>query len=143
MRCVDVNVLIYAHRPESPDHDQYRSWLENARISPEPLAVPSIVERGFLRVVTHPRIFKEPSPTTIAIDFLDGLRSSPATVTVEPSPRHWEIFTAFVRHVTATGNGIPDAYLAALAVDLGATWYSSDRGFARFPELRWRHPIDE
>ncbi len=142
MRCVDVNVLVYAHRRESPDHDAYRAWLEDARRANEPLGLSDAVGSGFLRVVTHPRIFREPTPRNVAIAFIDGLRQSPATTLVHPGERHWHIFLDLCDQVGASGNLIPDAYLAAVAIEQGATWVSADRGFARFSQLRWVHPLD-
>jgi hypothetical protein len=142
MRCVDVNVLVYAHRPESPDHERYRAWLEQARRDDEPLALSSLVLSGFLRVVTHHRVFREPTPLATAVDFVQALRSSPNAVSVSPGERHREIFVGLCREVGARGNDVPDAYHAAVAVENGATWYSADRSFARFRTLRWAHPLD-
>jgi toxin-antitoxin system PIN domain toxin len=143
MRCVDVNVLVFAHRLEAPNHDRYRAWLDEARSGEEPLGLAEPVLAGFLRVVTHPRIFREPTPLDIALDFVEGLLRSPTATRVVPGERHWSLFTELCRRVAATGNLVPDAYLAALAVELGATWVTADRGFARFPGLRWRHPLDD
>ena len=82
MRCVDVNVLVYAHRPESPHHDRYRACLDEARLGREPLGLSDLVASGFLRVVTHPRVFREPSPLDVATEFVAALRGSPATTPV-------------------------------------------------------------
>jgi hypothetical protein len=142
MRCVDVNVLVYAHRPEAVEHASYRAWLDEARAAVEPLGLAAVVSSGFLRVVTHPRIFKEPTPLSIAIEFLEALRDSPSTVPVVPGDRHWHIFTELCRRIDARGNTVPDAYLAAVAIEQGATWVIADRGFAGFPGLRWSHPLE-
>ena len=142
MRCVDVNVLVYAHRRESPDHERYRDWLEQVRRDDEPLALSSFVLSGFLRVVTHHRVFKEPTPLAAAVEFVEALRSSPNAVSVGPGERHWDIFLQLCREVDARGNDVPDANHAAIAVENGATWYSADRSFARFRSLRWIHPLD-
>lgn len=142
MRCVDVNVLVYAHRPESPDHERYREWLEQVRRDDEPLALSSLVLSGFLRVVTHHRVFREPTPLATAVDFVEALRSSPNAVPVSPGERHWDIYMELCREVGAHGDDVPDAYHAAIAVEHGATWYSADRGFARFRSLRWVQPLD-
>lgn len=141
MLCVDVNVLVYAHRPDAPDHDAYRSWLDAARRGSEPVGVPAIAASGFLRIVTHPRIFNDPTPLPIGLDFLEALRSSPAVVPVVPGERHWAIFTALCRDLGARGNVVPDAFLAAIAIEQNATWISADRGFGGYPGLRWRHPL--
>lgn len=142
MRCVDVNVLVYAHRLESPDHDLYREWLDAARKGNEPLGLSDLVASGFLRVVTHPRIFREPTPIDVALQFIDALKSSPATTSFFPGERHWEIFIDLCRRVGAKGNLIPDAFLAAMAIEHGTTWVSADRGIARFPDLRLLHPLE-
>jgi len=141
MLCVDVNILVYAHRRESPNHDGYRMWLDQARGGVEPLGVPAVVLSGFLRVVTHPRVFKEPTPLDLALEFVEALRSSPAVVPVVPAERHWQIFTGLCRQLDARGNTVPDAFLAAIAIEQGATWVSADRGFAGFPGLRWIDPL--
>ncbi len=142
MRCVDVNVLVYAHRPESPDHHDYRAWLDDARTGDEPLGVSDLVLSGFLRIVTHPRVFRDPSPLDTALDFAEALRTAPSALTVAPGSRHWAIFARLCRSADARGNLVPDAYLAAMAMERGATWYSADRSFARFSGLRWRHPLE-
>lgn len=142
MRCVDVNVLVYAHRAEAPEHDRYRDWLEEARLGGEPLGLADSVLAGFLRVVTHPRVFRDPTPLSTAIEFVDVLLASPAVVRVHPGDRHWMIFSDLCRNADATGNLVPDAYLAALSIELGAAWITADRGFARYPGLKVRHPLD-
>lgn len=142
MLCADVNVLVYAHRPESPGHAGCRAWLEGARAGLEPLGLSDVALSGFVRVVTHPRVFKEPTPTGTALAFCDALLSSPSVSRVAPGERHWQIFADLCRRVDATGNVVPDAFLAALAVELGATLITADRSFGRFPTLRWRHPLE-
>ena len=142
MRCVDVNILVFAHRPESPDHDRYLEWLTAALAGGEPLGLADAVLAGFLRIVTHPRVFREPTPTAVALEFLDVLLASPAALRIGPGGRHWSIFTDLCQRLGVTGNGVPDAYLAALAIAQGASWVTADRGFARYPGLRVLHPLD-
>ncbi|MGH3326729.1 MAG: type II toxin-antitoxin system VapC family toxin [Streptomycetales bacterium] len=142
MRCVDVNVLVYAHREESPSHRDYLAWLNEARVGPEPLGVADLVLSGFLRVVTHPRVFREPTPLSAAVTFVSALRTSPAVVPLAPGVRHWSLFVDLCRRGRATGNLVPDAFLAALAVEHGATLCTADRGFGRFPHLRWEDPLE-
>lgn len=141
MRCVDVNVLLYAHRRDTPEHEGYRDWLEEARRGDEPLAFPSVVLAGFVRVVTHPRIFREPTPLDEALGFVEALRSGSNVLSAEPGGRHWSIFARLCRDGDARGNLVPDAHLAAIALEHGATLFSADRGLARFEGLRWRHPL--
>jgi len=142
MFCVDVNVLVYAHRRDTERHTQFRDWLDEARTGSEPLGVIDLVLSGFLRVVTHPRVFADPTPLDAALTFADEIRSSPAVVRVEPGERHWDIFSRLALGAEVRGNLVPDAYLAATAMEHGATWVTADRGFARFTGLRWTHPLD-
>jgi len=141
MLFVDVNILIYAHRPESPRHSDYRTWLEAARVGDEPVGISDQVLAGFVRVSTHPRIFTDPTPPEVALAFAAALRSSPAAVVVSPAERTSSIFEDMVRKTGAKGNAVPDALIAAMAIEQGATLISADRSFARFPRLMWRHPL--
>lgn len=143
MRGVDVNVLVHAHREDSPNHARYRAWLERACVADEPLGVGSLVLSGFVRVVTHPRVFADPSPLEVALGFAEAIRQAPSVLALAPGRRHWDIFARLCEQADARGNLVPDAYLAAMAIEVGASWYSADRDFARFPGLRLRHPLDE
>lgn len=142
MRCVDVNVLVYAHRQDLEEHGHHRSLLESFANDNEPLGLADVVVSGFLRVITNRRIFPAPTPPSVAWNMVDALLDAPAAVLVRPGQRHWELFTALVHDVDARGNDIADAYLAAYAVENNATWVSADRGFARFVGVRWLHPLD-
>lgn len=138
----DVNVLVYAHRSERPEHHETRAWLEEAINGPQPYGLADIVLSGFLRVVTHPRVFEVPTPLATALAFVAELRERPNRVDVTPGARHWSIFAELCRGADARGNRVPDAYLAALAIESGCEWITTDRGFARFPGLRWGAPLD-
>lgn len=138
----DVNVLVYAHREDAPRHDDYRRWLEDVLRSPEAYGLSDLVLSGFLRVVTHPRIFDPPSSLEAALQFVSEVRDRPNRISVAPGPRHWQIFRQLCQHQRARGNLVPDAYLAALAIESGSEWITTDRDFARFSELRWRHPLE-
>ncbi|GMU77336.1 MAG: hypothetical protein AMXMBFR46_01370 [Acidimicrobiia bacterium] len=106
----------------------------------EPVGLSQHVAAGFLRVVTHPRIFREPTPTRVALQFVDAMRASPAVTAIDPGARHWGIFTGLCRSLGLRGNDVPDAFLAAIALEHGATWVTSDHGFGRFPGLRTARP---
>ncbi len=142
MLLADVNPLIYAHRPESPRAGEHRDWLEGALSGPEPFGVSELVCSAFLRIVTNHRVFTDPTPPDVALQFCAAVMDAPAAVAVRPGPRHWGLFTGLCAQVQARGNVVPDAYLAALAIEHGATWVTTDRGFARFPGLRWRVPLE-
>ena len=142
MQLVDVNVLIYAFREESRDHLRYRQWLEDLALSGESFAVPELVLSSFLRLVTNGSIFKPGTPLRTALAFVEAIRDEPSYVRLAPGPRHWAIFTGLCDSSAATGNLVADAYLAALAIEHGGEWITADRDFARFPAVRWRHPLD-
>ena len=100
-----------------------------------------LVLSGFVRVTTHPRVFREPTPLESALSFAAEVRDRSNCVVVSPGERHWEIFSRLCREAGAKGNLVRDAYLAALAQEWGCEWITTDRDFARFPGLRWRHPL--
>jgi predicted nucleic acid-binding protein len=78
----------------------------------------------------------------IAMQVAASLRTHPNAVTLAPGERHWEIFQRLCQEVNTKGNLIPDAYLAALAIETGLEWITTDRDYARFLGLRWKHPLD-
>lgn len=137
----DVNVLVYAHREDSPHHARCRQWLESALNGHESYGVSELVLSGFVRVVTHPKVFAKPSPLADALAFCEQLRGRPNCVTVTPGHRHWAIFCELCAEAAAKGNLVPDAYLAAMAVEAGCEWITTDRDFSRFKGLRWRNPL--
>ena len=138
----DVNVLVYAQSARAEQHERYALWLNRLVESDAPFGMSDVVLSGFIRIVTHPTILTPPTPLPDALEFVARLRERPNFVSVAPGLRHWEIFTSLCRRVGAKGNAVPDAYLAALAIESGSEWVTTDRGFARFPGLRWRHPLD-
>ena len=137
----DVNVLVYAHREDAENHAAYRDWLGGVVNADEAYAVSDLVLSGFVRVVTHPRVFREPSPIGAALAFAAELLGQPHCVPVRPGARHWGIFGRLCRESGARGNLVPDAFLAALAIEAGCEWITTDRDFSRFRGLRWRHPL--
>jgi toxin-antitoxin system PIN domain toxin len=141
MILLDVNVLVYAHREDAPDHAAYRSWLEEVLKAQQPYGVSDLVLSGFLRVVTHPSIFDPPSSLAAALQFAEQVRSRPNAVQLAPGPRHWGIFRRLCESAEVKGNLVPDAFLAALAIETGSEWITTDRDYTRFPGLRWRHPL--
>lgn len=138
----DVNILIYAHNQLAEDHPRFKSWLEDLTNGDEAFGLADLVLSGFLRIVTNPRVFTPPTTPQAALDFVQRIRGRPNCVGVAPGPRHWDIFTNLCRASSARGNLVPDAYLAALAIESGSEWITTDGDYARFPGLRWRRPFD-
>ena len=141
VRVADVNVLIYAHREEVLDHDEYARWLIELVEADEPFGSSEIAASGFLRIVTSPRIFEPPTPLATALAFVGEIHARPNCVRLRPGPEHWAIFTRLCQAVKARGKLVADAYHAALAIEHGCELATTDADFARFPGLRWRHPL--
>jgi toxin-antitoxin system PIN domain toxin len=142
MLLCDVNVLVYAHRQDVADHARYLGWLEQVMVTESAFGISELVLSGFVRIVTHPRVFHDPSPLEAALAFAAALRDHPHAIAVAPGSQHWDIFARLCGAARARGNLIADAYLAALAIESGSEWITTDRDYARFPGLRCRHPLD-
>ncbi len=142
MMLVDANVLVYAHNVNADRHLEYRGWLHEMLAGPEPYAVSDFALNGMVRVITDRRIFSPPTPLPRALAFADEIRNQPHAEVVNPGPRFWPIFTDQCGKAGAVGKLIPDAYLAALAIEHGCELITTDGDFERFPGLRWRHPLD-
>ena len=137
----DVNVLVYAHREDAIDHLAYHDWLERVVNGDEAYGVSELVLSGFIRIVTHPKVFRAPTSPADAFAFAAQVRMQPNCIRIEPGVRHWQIFERLCRESGARGNLVPDAYFAAMAIESGCEWITTDRDFSRFDGLRWRHPL--
>jgi len=138
----DVNVLVYAFRTEHPRHAEFRRWLNELVNAPAAYGMSDLVLSGFVRVVTHPKAFRIPNSIDSAVAYASMVRGRRNCVHIAPGERHWAIFEDLCLRTEAKGNIVPDAFLAALAIENGCEWVTTDRHFARFPGLRWRHPLD-
>ena len=141
MLLIDVNVLVYAHREDASNHRAFISWLSDVANGERAYGISDIVLSGFIRIVTHPRVFDPPSSISDALAFANQVRQQPNCIQVSPGPRHWSIFEKLCRSGGVKGNLVPDAYLAALAIESGGEWITTDGDFSRFPGLKWRHPL--
>jgi toxin-antitoxin system PIN domain toxin len=138
----DVTVLVYAYREELPEHAPCRRWLEQVVRSDAAYGVSDLVLSGFIRVVTHPRIFDPPTPLDAAFEFAEVVRTRPNCIALHPGARHWGILERLCRETRAKGNLVADAYLAALAIESGCEWVTTDQDFSRFSGLRVSSPLD-
>ncbi|MEO8182751.1 MAG: type II toxin-antitoxin system VapC family toxin [Deltaproteobacteria bacterium] len=137
----DVNVLIYAHRLESPEHASYAEWLRALAVGPEPFALSELGATGFVRIVTNPKIWDEPTSTEDALEFIERLQRRTNARLLVPGPASWEIFARLCRAARARGKLVADAYHAALAIEHGCQLVTVDGDFARFAGLRYHHPL--
>jgi uncharacterized protein len=139
----DVNVLINSVNTQIEDHSRFKEWFDRLGQSHEAFGCFDLVLSAFIRIVTNRKVFPKPLSLTDALVVSEGIRSLPNCVLILPGSRHWSIFVDLCRKVGAKGNIVPDVYLAALAIESGSEWITCDRGYARFPGLRWRHPLDD
>jgi toxin-antitoxin system PIN domain toxin len=137
----DVNVLIYAFRVDSKDHALYKAWLEEVVNGPSAYGVSPQVLASVVRVCSHPKIFVQPSGIDELLKYCDALVTQPNARIVAPGDRHWPIFGKLCVDAKATGNLVQDAWNAALAIEAGCEWITTDRDYARFQGLNWRSPF--
>ncbi|MFG1944948.1 type II toxin-antitoxin system VapC family toxin [Nonomuraea sp. NPDC048826] len=142
MLLLDINVLVNAFRPEAVEHKRYTAFLDDLINGDSSYAVSDFVVNGFIRLVTNRKIYVKPDPLDRALGFAQSYRNQPHAVVVTPEDRHWGIFTRLCRGSDAKGKLIPDAYLAALAIEHGCEFVTCDRDFAKFEGLRWRSPLN-
>ena len=143
MLLTDVNVLVYAHREDAPRHEEYRRFIEEMVNGDSAYGASDHILAAFLRVATHTRVFKPPSPTAEALSFARVVRSGRAAVPIRLGTRHWSIFEDLIGSLKLRGADTTDAWLAALAIEHGCEWWSADVGFGRFRALRWHNPLDQ
>ncbi len=138
---VDANILIYAHDRSNPFHATARRWLlEQLRgARPVGIAWPSIV--AYLRIMTTPRAVARPLSAVAAWADAESWFASPAVWSPTPGPRHRVVLGDLITQSHLTGKLVPDAHLAALAIEHGLVLCSADSDFARFASLRWRNPL--
>jgi len=141
MILVDVNLLLYAHNSLAEEHSRAKVWLEQVLSGEEPVALCWPVILAFIRISTSPRIFTRALSRSEAATVVSEWLERPQTVIVGPDERHWEIFQRLASDGKVSGPLFSDCHLAALAVEHGAVIYTTDRDFARFPNLDFRNPL--
>lgn len=140
----DLTVLVYAHRRDStPEHAAYATWLTELATGPEPFALSVLTLPALVRIATNPRIFRPASTLDEALDFVTELTRRPNARVVAPGSDHLTIFEDLCRRSKAHGKLAADAQHAAIAIEHGCTFVTTDSDFDRFPGLRWRHPLRE
>ncbi len=135
----DANILIHCLREESPAHKPCLEWLENLATNGDTLLLCELVEVAFLRINTLPSL--QIAPVKVALRFWNDLKRYPESQSLAPGARHAEIFESLISAHKLVGNDLNDAWIAALAIEHGATLVSTDDCFARFPGLLWSNPL--
>ena len=137
----DVTVLIYAFRSDAEDHPRYKAWLESVINGPAAYGVAPQVLASVVRICTHRRIFARLSSLDDVFDFCRIILGQPTATVISPGERHWSIFDSLWRNSKATENIAQDTWFAALAIESGCEWITTDRDYARFNGLTWRSPF--
>ena len=140
MLLLDVNVVVAAYRADHPHNHEVRPWFDHLTSSGRPFAVPTFVWASFLRLVTNRRVFELPSSVASAFSFIDATSAQPGYLVVVPGPRHLLLLRKLCQEADAQGDLIPDAVLAALALEHGGEIVTRDRDFARFSSVRHLRP---
>jgi toxin-antitoxin system PIN domain toxin len=133
MLILDVNVLVAAHRDDHPEHEPMIGWLQRTVRADSGFGIPRAVWASVLRVTTSRRVFQVPSPIDAVFGFIDAVLAQPGHRAAEPGPRHLTLLRRVCEEADARGDLVPDAVLAAIAIEHGAAVASLDRDFARFP----------
>jgi toxin-antitoxin system PIN domain toxin len=137
----DVNVLLAGFRADHIHHRPARAFLEAARGQPAILGISDVALTSLVRLATNPRVFVQPDSVDAVLDYIDALLDPPAEI-VTAGSGHWPRFAGLCREHNLRGNLVPDAYLAALALEQRAELVTLDRGFGRYPRLSWRCLLD-
>ena len=141
MILVDANLLLYAEDSLSEHHERARNWWDEQLSGSSPVCLCWPVLTAFIRIGTNPRLHQRPLTMREAVDRVQSWFDQPCLRLIHPSDQHWTIFQRMLREGRAVGNLVPDAHLAALAIEHGCTLQSSDADFARFKGLKWNNPI--
>lgn len=138
---VDTNILLYAVDEESPFHSACRDWLEEALNGPRRVGLPWQSLTGFLRIATNHRALHQPMQTLAAWEVIETWLSAPSTWIPTPADGYQAILGRLVCDLRLSANLIPDAALAALAIQHGLSIVSADTDFARFRDITWINPL--
>ena len=142
MRGVDTNILVYAHRDETPQHQKALQTLRELATGPEPWVLPWPCVYEFVRVVTHPRVFHSPTPSAEAWRAVESLLDSPSRLQLAEEEGHREILTELLRTSVPEGNTLHDAHIAALLIEHGVhEIITAEEAVRRFPRLKMTNPF--
>jgi uncharacterized protein len=141
VKLLDVNLLLYAVDSTNKVHDQAREWFERTLSGTETVALPWHTLTAFVRLTTRAVVMSQPLTVDQAVDYVEEWLSQPCATVVHPTYRHAALLRELLTEVGTGGNRVPDAHLAALAIEHGATLCSRDSDFAAFPGLKWENPL--
>lgn len=141
MILIDTNLLLYAANQAAPEHARARAWLDERLNGSAPVGLPWPSLLAFVRLASNPLVMRDPVTTAVAWRQVDEwLKCEPAWVP-QPGGGHRDLLVGFLTAAWMTSRLVPDAHLAALAIEHGLTLCSTDGDFAKFPGLRWENPL--
>jgi hypothetical protein len=140
---IDANILLYAYHPRAPQHPAAREWLESVLSGQELVRFAWLSLWAFLRISTNTRIFEQPLSNSEAEAIISSWLAQPIAGILEPSERHWQILSGLIIQGQTAGPLVMDAVIAAIAIEHGATLYTTDHDFSRFNQLKVVNPISK
>lgn len=143
MILIDANIPLYAEDSLSEHHATIRAWWDARLSGSDPIGLSWPVLTAFLRIGTNSRILRRPLTLSEATSRVQSWLNQPCVRVVQPGDQHWAIFQRLLNEGRATANLVPDAHLAALAVEHNCTLCSTDADFSRFKRVKWLNPLDE
>jgi toxin-antitoxin system PIN domain toxin len=141
MILVDANLLVYAHVASLTQHQASRAWLDSRLNGSSKIGLPWPSLLSFIRLVSNPRIFERPQSVQKAWEQVEAWLACPQVWIPSPTEHHQEVIAPLMKESVSRSNLVPDAHLAALAIEHGLTLCSTDDDFSRFPGLRWENPL--
>jgi toxin-antitoxin system PIN domain toxin len=138
---LDSNILVYAHLPAVPEHAKARRWLEDQFNGRTRVGLPWSSLLSFVRIASNPRIYTRAESVRAVWTRVEEWLDLEVVWIPLPTDRHRDVLGQLLRETSGGSNLVPDAHLAALALEHGLTLCSTDRDFARFPGLRWNNPL--
>jgi len=138
---IDANLLLFARDRSAVQHERARDWLGGVLNGGVRVGLPWASLLAFARISTHPRAYERPLSASEWWGQVEAWLAAPAAWIPSPTERHSELLGDLVKEHGVTGNLIPDAHIAALALEHGVAVCSADSDFARFTELRWVNPL--
>ena len=141
MKLLDANLLLFSYDSNALLHEKARRWLEQTLSSGERVGIPMLAISGFVRIGTDRRLPRAALRMTEALSAVQSWLELDNVELVHTSNRTWKITTELLKSSGVRGAMVTDVQVAALAIEHGATLYSSDRDFARFKQVRWIDPL--
>lgn len=141
MILIDANLLLYAYDPQAAEHERSKAWLEDTLSGTQLVRFAWLTLWAFVRIATNPRVFEDPLTVNEATEAVATWLEQPVAGILDPGERHWTLLREMTAGGQASGPMVMDAVLAAIAIEHGATLYSTDRDFSRFPGLTWKDPL--